>query len=602
MIKKIAAILAGVCVTLAASADTFNLFSPVNGVLKGNANTYVTTPAASSDIIPLWTGTCDDETYLRGDGTCATPPGTGGGTVDSVGLSAPSVFSVTGSPVTSTGVLALDFAAGQTANRFLATPNGSTGALGLRAIVAADLPAINLTSGVTGTLPVANGGSGAATLTGVLKGNGTSAFSAAASTDITALWSGTCNASAFLRGDGACAAAGTVTSVALTVPSGFSVTGSPVTSSGTLAITGTLNVAAGGTGVGTITGPIKGNGTSAFSAAVAADIYGLWSGLCSSSTYLRGDGSCQTPDGTTAPANPTAVIGLTAVNGSAGTFMRSDAAPALDQGIAPTWTGIHTFTGSSTFLQGTAPRVRFNETDAGTNEKFYEIGTSGGQLLFSTLTDAQGAGSTFMTVDRTGTTVDSVVITPPLTVIGDLATPNLSVTSNLIVQGVNVRDAGILTSGTLPVARGGTGTTTSTGSGSVVLSASPTLTGTLTAASIAATGITVNSQSVCLQNGTNCPSGASLTVSYARVTANGSGCSYASPNQGFQGSCSRNGTGSYTLVFSSQVATKACVSSGQSPNNLATANANSVSVTVGLSAGDSGTFIDGNFQIHCFGP
>jgi hypothetical protein len=36
-----------------------------------------------------------------------------------------------------------------------------------------------LTTGVTGTLPVANGGSGATTLTGVLKGNGTSAFSAA---------------------------------------------------------------------------------------------------------------------------------------------------------------------------------------------------------------------------------------------------------------------------------------------------------------------------------------------------------------------------------------------------------------------------------------
>lgn len=35
---------------------------------------------------------------------------------------------------------------------------------------------VDLTTGVTGTLPVANGGSGAATLTGVLLGNGTSAF------------------------------------------------------------------------------------------------------------------------------------------------------------------------------------------------------------------------------------------------------------------------------------------------------------------------------------------------------------------------------------------------------------------------------------------
>lgn len=47
----------------------------------------------------------------------------------------------------------------------------------------------------------------------------------------------------------------------------------------------------------------------------------------------------------TAPtaANPTASVGLTAVNGSASTFLRSDGAPALDQSIAPTWTGQHTF-------------------------------------------------------------------------------------------------------------------------------------------------------------------------------------------------------------------------------------------------------------------
>jgi hypothetical protein len=45
----------------------------------------------------------------------------------------------------------------------------------------------NLTTNVTGTLPVANGGSGAVTLTGVLKGNGTSAFTAAtAGTDYVA--------------------------------------------------------------------------------------------------------------------------------------------------------------------------------------------------------------------------------------------------------------------------------------------------------------------------------------------------------------------------------------------------------------------------------
>jgi hypothetical protein len=47
--------------------------------------------------------------------------------------------------------------------------------------------AVSLTADVSGTLPVANGGSGATTLTGVLKGNGTSAFTAAtAGTDYVA--------------------------------------------------------------------------------------------------------------------------------------------------------------------------------------------------------------------------------------------------------------------------------------------------------------------------------------------------------------------------------------------------------------------------------
>ena len=47
-----------------------------------------------------------------------------------------------------------------------------------------------------------------------------------------------------------------------------------------------------------------------------------------------------------------------------------------------------------------------------------------------------------------------------------------------------------ITSGTLAVLRGGTGVTTKTGTGSVVLSASPTFTGTLSAATVAATTVT----------------------------------------------------------------------------------------------------------------
>ncbi len=135
----------------------------------------------------------------------------GSGTVTSVALSLPSIFSVSGSPVTTSGTLTATLAS-QTANQFFAAPNGVAGAPTFRALVAADVPTLNqnttgsaatlttartiqtnlastssasfngsanITPGVTGTLPVGNGGTGATTLTGILKGNGTSAFTAA---------------------------------------------------------------------------------------------------------------------------------------------------------------------------------------------------------------------------------------------------------------------------------------------------------------------------------------------------------------------------------------------------------------------------------------
>lgn len=52
-------------------------------------------------------------------------------------------------------------------------------------------------------------------------------------------------------------------------------------------------------------------------------------------------------------ANPTGTIGLTAVNGSATTFLRSDGAPPLSQAITPTWTNLHTFSAGLTSTAGT---------------------------------------------------------------------------------------------------------------------------------------------------------------------------------------------------------------------------------------------------------
>ena len=52
---------------------------------------------------------------------------------------------------------------------------------------------------------------------------------------------------------------------------------------------------------------------------------------------------------TISSANPSASLGLTAVNGSATTFMTSDSAPALSQAIVPTWTGAHIWSAAATF-------------------------------------------------------------------------------------------------------------------------------------------------------------------------------------------------------------------------------------------------------------
>lgn len=65
------------------------------------------------------------------------------GTVTSVALSLPAIFSVTGSPVTTSGTLTAALAS-QTANTVWAAPNGSNGAPTFRLLAAADIPELTL--------------------------------------------------------------------------------------------------------------------------------------------------------------------------------------------------------------------------------------------------------------------------------------------------------------------------------------------------------------------------------------------------------------------------------------------------------------------------
>lgn len=161
--KRIVLVLATLLPVLA-WAQSYPLFKPANGILKGQTSTYVTTSATALDVSGLFSGVCDNTTYLRGDGVCDTPSGTGIGTVTSVAMTwASSGISISGSPITSSGTLAL-----------------------------------------SGTLNVASGGTGATTLTGLLEGSGTGAINPAEVADVITLWTGTCDTTTFLRGDGSC--------------------------------------------------------------------------------------------------------------------------------------------------------------------------------------------------------------------------------------------------------------------------------------------------------------------------------------------------------------------------------------------------------------
>lgn len=121
-------------------------------------------------------------------------------------------------------------------------------------------------------------------------------------------------------------------------------------------------------------------------------------------------------------ANPSASIGLTAVNGSATTAMRSDGAPALSQSITPTWTGLHTFNNNGTGIlitRSANSEMRIAESSAAANNRLWYFGAFGEQLGLGVYNDAVSVSTNILTVDRTGTTIDKTMLPNGTVVIGD---------------------------------------------------------------------------------------------------------------------------------------------------------------------------------------
>jgi hypothetical protein len=214
---------------------------------------------------------------------------------------------------------------------------------------------------------------------------------------------------------------GTVTSVGV-LSTDLSVSGSPVTTAGNI----TLNIAAGAVTntklANMAANTIKGNNTGSPAApsdltvaavtAMLAIFTSTLQGVVPASgggttNYLRADGSWSAPAGTLAAANPTATVGLAAVNGVATTYMRSDAAPALSQAIAPTWTGAHTFSGNVVTINGNTgiaaaygPAIGIATNIGGSKQTIF-FGDGSGYVF--TLTARTGSVSNdWLTYDDTG--------------------------------------------------------------------------------------------------------------------------------------------------------------------------------------------------------
>ena len=264
----------------------------------------------------------------------------GTGTVTSVALSLPSIMAVTGSPVTTSGTLTGTLTT-QSVNTLFAGPSsGAAAAPTFRALTTADIPALDYVTSVALALPSIMSVSGSpvtssGTLTGTLTTQSVNAIFAGPS-------SGAAAAPTFRSLTTAdIPALSYVTSVAASVPAFLSIAGSPITSSGTLAISysGTaLPIANGGTGqttaaaafnalspVTTTGDLIIGNGTnSATRLAIGALNYVLTSnGTTATWAVATGSGATITND--TATATNVYPLFAAATSGSLATAYTSNA-------------------------------------------------------------------------------------------------------------------------------------------------------------------------------------------------------------------------------------------------------------------------------------
>lgn len=354
---------------------------------------------------------------------------------------------------------------------------------------------VSLTSGVTGTLPVANGGTGAVTLTGYVKGNGTSAFTAnptIPNTDITGLGTmSTQNAnSVAITGGTAILTTATLTNGTIsTTPSGATdlvnkayvdsvAEGLKVKTSCEYATTGNITLSglgtqAGGDWASSLTSGmrilVKNQTAAADNGIYAASSSGwtrtsdanTWDELVSAFTFVH-QGTTQADTGWVCTIDPGGTLGVTPI-----TWTQFSGAGTYTAGTGLTLTGT-TFSITNTTV---TPASYGSASSVGT----FTVNAQGQLTAASNVAiaiDASAITTGTLGVVRGGTGLSSInagdllygSAANTLSALGGAATDNVLLSGG--VSGAPSWGKVSLTaavSGTLPIANGGTGQTTASG-------------------------------------------------------------------------------------------------------------------------------------------